>query len=131
MLAISPVLFLFSLLLGSADPVFGQLLENLVDPELVVDQVLPVVFLSWLGGGLLWALTRAPSATELAPAGGRVSSPMMTGALAPIAMLFLAFLVVQSRYLFGGRAVVRGTADLSFCRVRATRLLRAGDDCRP
>ena len=39
---------------------------------------------------------------------------MMTGALAPIAILFLAFLVVQSRYLFGGRAVVRGTADLSF-----------------
>jgi hypothetical protein len=38
----------------------------------------------------------------------------MTGALAPIALLFLAFLLVQSRYLFGGRAVVMGTANLSF-----------------
>ena len=36
-LAISPVLLLFSLLLGSADPVFGQLLENVVDPELVIE----------------------------------------------------------------------------------------------
>ena len=113
-LAISPVLILFSLLLGSADPVFGQLLENVVDPEFIGTQVMPVLFWSWLGAGLLWALTRAPSAMEVVPAGGRVSLPMMTGALAPIAMLFLAFLVLQSRYLFGGRAVVRGTADLSF-----------------
>jgi hypothetical protein len=113
-LAISPVLLLFSLLLGSADPVFGQLLGNLVDPEAVIQRVVPVVLYSWFGAGLLWALTRAPSASEVVPAGGRVSSPMMTGALAPIALLFLAFLLVQSRYLFGGRAVVMGTADLSF-----------------
>ena len=53
-------------------------------------------------------------ATEVAPAGGRVGSPFILGALAPIAILFLAFLLVQSRYLFGGRAVVLGTADLSF-----------------
>ena len=39
---------------------------------------------------------------------------MITGALAPIALLFLAFLLVQLRYLFGGRAVVMGTANLSF-----------------
>jgi hypothetical protein len=43
-----------------------------------------------------------------------VSSSFIIGALSPIALLFLAFLVVQSRYLFGGRAVVLGTADLSF-----------------
>jgi hypothetical protein len=113
-LAISPVLLLFSLLLGSADPVFGQLLGNLVDPEAVIQRVVPVVVYSWFGAGLLWALTRAPSARESVPAGGRVSSPVMTGALAPIALLFLAFLLVQSRYLFGGRAVVMGTANLSF-----------------
>lgn len=113
-LAISPVLLLFSLLLGSADPVFGQLLESFVDPDLVFEQVVPVLFWSWFGAGLLWALTRAPSASEAAPAGGRVDSPAVTGALAPIAILFFTFLMVQSRYLFGGRAVVRGTADLSF-----------------
>jgi hypothetical protein len=113
-LAISPVLLLFSLLLGSADPVFRQLLESVVDPELVVEQVVPLLFWSWLGAGLLWALTRAPSATDRTPAGGHVDSPAVTGALVPIAILFLAFLVVQSRYLFGGRAVVLGTADLSF-----------------
>jgi hypothetical protein len=38
----------------------------------------------------------------------------MVGALAPIALLFAAFLAVQARYLFGGRAVVMGTASLSF-----------------
>ena len=113
-LAISPVLLLFSLLLGSADPVFGQLLGNLVDPEAVIQRVVPVLVYSWFGAGLLWALTRAPSARDVVPAGGRVGSPMITGALAPIALLFLTFLLVQSRYLFGGRAVVMGTADLSF-----------------
>ena len=112
--AISPVLLLFSLLLGSADPVFERLLGRLFNPELVFQQVVPVLFWSWLGVGLLWALTRAPSSTEVAPAGGRVSSSFIVGALAPIALLFLAFLIVQSRYLFGGRAVVLGTADLSF-----------------
>lgn len=113
-LAISPVLLLFSVLLASADPVFGQLMGYLVNPERVVEQVVPVVAFSWIGTGLLWALTRAPSAKEQAPTGGQVSSSVMTGALAPIAILFLTFLVVQSRYLFGGRAVVMGTADLSF-----------------
>lgn len=113
-LAISPVLLLFSILLGSADPVFEQLLGRLLDPEPVLRHVVPILLWSWLGAGLLWALTRAPSASEVGPTGGRVSSPTITGALAPIALLFLAFLVVQSRYLFGGRAVVLGTADLSF-----------------
>ncbi len=112
--AISPVLVLFSLLLGSADPVFERLLGRLVNPELVIQHVVPLMLWSWLGTGLLWGLTRAPLATETGPAGGKVSSPFVIGALAPIALLFLAFLVLQSRYLFGGRAVVLGTADLSF-----------------
>jgi hypothetical protein len=113
-LAISPVLLLFSLLLGSADPVFGQLLENLVDPEVAMSHFFPVAAFSWLATGLLWAMTRAPSANDVPPAGGRVSAPMMLGALTPIALLFAAFLAVQSRYLFGGRSVVMGTANLSF-----------------
>jgi hypothetical protein len=113
-LAMSPVLLLFSLLLGSADPVFGQLLGNLVDPEVAMQHFFPVAVFSWLAAGLLWALTRPPSANDVPPAGGRISAPMMLGALAPIALLFAAFLAVQSRYLFGGRAVVMGTANLSF-----------------
>ena len=112
--AISPVLLLFSILLGSADPVFDQLLRGLLDPAPVIEHVAPVLLWSWFAAGLLWAVTRPPSASEVAPAGGRVSSPIVIGALTPIALLFLAFLVVQSRYLFGGRAVVLGTADLSF-----------------
>jgi len=113
-LAISPVLLIFSLLLGSADPVFGQLLGTLVDPEVAMRHLIPVAGFSWLAAGLLWALTRAPSASERPPAGGWVSGSTVTGALTPIAVLFAAFLAVQSRYLFGGRAVVIGTANLSF-----------------
>lgn len=112
--AISPVLLLFSLLLGSADPMFEQLLGRLLDPEPVLEHVAPLLLWSWFAAGLLWALTRPPSPGTAIPAGGRVSSPAIAGALAPIALLFLSFLVVQSRYLFGGRAVVLGTADLSF-----------------
>lgn len=113
-LAVSPVLLLFSALLGSADPVFGRLLGRLFNPEPLLQHAAVILAGSWVASGLLWALTRAPSATEATPKGGRVSSPAIAGALAPIAVLFLAFLVVQSRYLFGGRAVVLSSSDLSF-----------------
>ena len=113
-LAVSPILLIFSLLLGSADPAFGQLLGNLADPEKIAEQVLPLGFFCWIASGLLWSLTRPPLAKEVAPSGGRASTAMVTGALAPIALLFLTFLLLQSRYLFGGRAVVLGTANLSF-----------------
>ncbi len=113
-LAISPVLVLFSALLASADPAFEHLLRQLVDPERMLDQLVPLAVLSWLGAGILWALTRAPSAREPERTGGWVNSPMIVGALAPIALLFAAFILVQSRYLFGGRAFVLGTADLTF-----------------
>jgi hypothetical protein len=112
-LAVSPVLLLFSALLGSADPVFGRLLGRMFNPEPLLQHAAVILVGSWVASGLLWALTRAPSATEAAPRGGRVSSPAIAGALAPIAVLFLAFLIVQSRYLFGGRAVVLSSTDLS------------------
>ena len=127
-LAISPVLILFSLLLGSADPVFGQLLENFVDPEFV-EQVMPVLFWSWLGAGLLWALTRAPSATEAAPAGGRVSSPHDDRRPGtdrdPFPCLPDAPVPLPLRR--AGRGEGNGGPQLR--RVRAPRLLRTGDDC--
>lgn len=113
-LAISPVLVLFGVLLAGADPVFESLLRRLIDPERLLQQLVPLAFFSWLGAGILWALTRAPSARDMEHTGGRVHSSIITGALAPIALLFAAFLLVQSRYLFGGRAFVLGTADLTF-----------------
>jgi hypothetical protein len=112
--AVSPVLFVFGSLLSSADPALEQLLGNVLDPDLVSGQLVPLVLWSWLGAGLLWSLTRPPSASEVAPPGGRASGPMIAGALVPIALLFLLFLLLQSRYLLGGRAVVLDTANLSF-----------------
>lgn len=115
-LAISPALVIFSLLLGSADPAFGDLLERAFNIELgpVAEQVIPALVLSWIGAGLLYALTRPPLASPAKQTGGWVSSATIGGALLPIALLFGFFLLLQSRYLFGGRAVVLATADLSF-----------------
>lgn len=112
--AISPVLLLFSVLLGSADPVFGRLLGSVFKPDALLQQAIPIALWAWLAAGLLWALTRPPSAVETLPKGGRVRMPAMSGALLPIAALFFCFLVAQARYLFGGRGVVLGTAELSF-----------------
>lgn len=112
--AVSPVLFVFGGLLASADPALERLFENLVDPELVLSHLVPLALWCWLGAGLLWCLTRPPSANELPPSGGRASGSMITGALVPIALLFLLFLLLQARYLFGGRAIVLDSADLSF-----------------
>ena len=115
-LAISPALVVFSLLLSSADPAFDRLMAQAFSVELepVAEQLIPALILSWIGAGLLYSLTRPPLATPARQTGGWVSSATISGALLPIALLFGVFLLLQSRYLFGGRAVVLATADLSF-----------------
>lgn len=114
--AVSPLLVLFALLLGSADSALLRLLEGIVDINLepVLEHLVPILALSWLALGILWALCRTPTPLPRPlPASGFVAPSIVTGGLSALSMLFATFLLLQSRYLFGGRSVVL-QGDLSF-----------------
>ncbi len=114
--AVSPLLVIFALLLGNADKALLRLLEGIVDINLepVLEHAIPIVLLSWLALGVLWALCRSPRPLPRPlSTGGFVAPSIVVGGLSALALLFSTFLVLQSRYLFGGRAVVLA-GDLSF-----------------
>jgi hypothetical protein len=107
--AVSPALVLFAALLSSADPAFRQCLESIVAIDLgpLLPHLVGVALATWFAGGLLWAAARRPEPHPfLPPAGGRVGVTTLIGALGAIEALFALFMVMQSRYLFGGYAHV-------------------------
>lgn len=107
--AVSPLLVIFAILLGSADTALENLLTGLVNVDLapILEHAVPILLLSWLALGVLWALCRTPRALpRFLPSGGLVDANIAVGALSALALLFTTFLVLQSRYLFGGRAIV-------------------------
>lgn len=114
--AISPALLLFAALLSSADPAFGQLLESLVAIDLgpLLPHLFGLALATWCAGGLLWAAARRPEpGRAFPPGGGRVGVTTLVGALGAIEALFALFMVMQSRYLFGGYAHVLGVEGMT------------------
>ena len=86
--------------------------------------------------GVAWIVRRAPPRPPREPQeADRVLSPRATSprigatevtvALGAVNLLFLAFVLVQLRFLFGGRGLVEQRVGLTYARVRAARLLRA------
>jgi Domain of unknown function (DUF4173) len=114
-----PLLFLFGGLFIAADAVFKHLVSSAV-PTLdasIVKRILIVGVFAWLAGGLLRDLLAARTEPEEAPfvQPRRVLGPLEVGvALACLDLLFLAFVVVQFRYLFGGSALVQSEAHLTY-----------------
>jgi hypothetical protein len=112
-----PLLLVFGALFIAADAVFSQLVSSAI-PTLdtaLVERFVIVAIWAWLAGGLLRDL--------LAPRDEEVSFPKQRPglgalelgvALAFLDLLFLAFVVVQFRYLFGGRSLVETTTDLTY-----------------
>jgi len=114
-----PILILFGALLTSADPVFDRLTRFLIvwDFEQLLSHLLLIGFLSWMAAGYLRsvvtpsaALTR-PVAEVPRPGWDALAVGIPLGALA---LLFLAFIVVQARYLFGGEDLIRTTVGLTY-----------------
>jgi hypothetical protein len=114
-----PLLLLFGALFVAADAVFKQLLVTAV-PTLdasVVERVGIAGVWAWLAGGLLRHLL-VPRAEHDDPPFAqprRILGPLEIGiALGFLDLLFLAFVVVQFRYLFGGTALVQSDAHLTY-----------------
>jgi len=113
-----PLLLLFGGLFAAADAIFRSLLVGAV-PDLrhSWSHLLVAFGIGWLSAGLLRDLlaTReeerviAPAVVAIGRSKLRVGTTEIAVALASVDVLFLAFVAVQLRYLFGGRGLVTET----------------------
>lgn len=114
-----PLLLAFGALFVAADAVFKQLISSAVptvDASLV-ERVVVVAVWAWLAGGLLRDLLQARERAEAVPF-ARLRRGLgvveICIALAFLDALFLAFVIVQFRYLFGGSTLVQSEAHLTY-----------------
>jgi hypothetical protein len=119
----APLLLLFGGLFVAADAMFKQLLSSAV-PSLdssVGVRALIVLVWAWLAGGLLRDLLAPREEGRLVRADAfgrgrslRLGATEINVALGVVDLLFLAFVLVQFRYLFGGEGLVETQANLSY-----------------
>jgi hypothetical protein len=123
----TPLVVVFGALFMSADAVFADLVLNVarVDVGLIAGHLLLFAVSAWLATGylrgfltgteppLLRALGDGPSGA-LTPKRPMLGMTEVTTALVALDLLFLVFVIVQFRYLFGGNALVQVTPDLTY-----------------
>lgn len=113
-----PPLLLLSALLMSADPVFERTLQGLVSFEMepILEHALPIAFVAWVSAGYLRALLVRDDAvmSRLRIPRPAFAAAEVTVAVWMINLLFIGFMLVQLRYLFGGASVVEVSAGLGY-----------------
>jgi hypothetical protein len=112
-----PLLIVFGLLFGAADPLFGKLFAlPALDWDELISHIVVAGFVTWVvGGWLRGALVDGRPTTRL-PEGmpfalGRLEVTTILGGLVALFGLFIA---VQVGWLFGGARLVRSTTGLSY-----------------
>ena len=111
-----PLLFVFGALFVAADAVFKHLLSSAV-PAIdltTAERFVVIAVWAWLAGGLLRDLIATRTEVRIAHLRPRLRTLEVNVALGLLNVLFLAFVVVQFRYLFGGQALVASTAHLTY-----------------
>lgn len=113
-----PLLVVFGALFIAADAVFEDLLGG-VAPDIadVWSHVALALALAWAAGGLLRQLvSRAEDggAPEEPPARRTLGTTELTIVLGALDLLFLAFVLVQLRYFFGGNEIVQERTGLTY-----------------
>lgn len=113
-----PLLGVFGALLFSADAVFAGLVRHFLDLDLsgLVSHLAGFLACAWLTAGFLrgvLAKERAPWAEPVpsSPPLGPIELNVVIGALN---LLFLLFILVQCRYLFGGSQLVEVTPGITY-----------------
>lgn len=119
-----PLLVVFGALFAAADAVFRHLLDAALPTGLsgLWPHVLVVPLAAWAAAGLLRDLAAARDEERLVPPGVladrrpslRLNGTEIAVALAAVDVLFLGFVLVQARYLFGGSDVVLERAHLTY-----------------
>jgi len=113
-----PLLLLFGALLTSADPVFAGVVDDVfrLDFETLLPRAFFLSIVAWFTAGYMRAFVpREPLLeTPLQVRGGRLAALEVTSALMLVNVLFLVFVLVQLRYLFGGAGMVEVTQGLTY-----------------
>ncbi|HKW41833.1 MAG TPA: DUF4173 domain-containing protein [Gemmatimonadales bacterium] len=112
-----PLLIVFSGLFASADAVFHDVVTTMfaVDFGSVLSHTVLIGFCAAASAGYFrGALLRATPAAETAASGFSVGIVPVATALGLIDLLFLVFVVIQLRYLFGGAGLVAGATGLTY-----------------
>jgi len=112
----APLLLLFGALFVAADSVFQDYVAAVVpDPEELWTHVLLIIVFAWVSGGLLREYVFKPNPVELKVEPKRtLGGTELTVVLALLDLLFLAFVLVQLRYLFGGQSLVEARTSLTY-----------------
>lgn len=114
-----PLLLIFGGLFAAADAVFADLMNRLITIDLgeFVLHVAGTLFFGFLAAGFLrTALVKEPEPLPLLPRPAGLSlGPTETAiVLGLLNLLFLTFVLVQVRYLFGGAELVQATVSLTY-----------------
>jgi hypothetical protein len=114
-----PLLLVFGGLFAAADAVFETLVVELFGFDVVeaFGHVFLMLFFAWITAGLLWVALLASNPESLAfprPAAFSLGIVEVGVVLGLLDALFLAFVAVQARYLFGGGERVVETAGLTY-----------------
>jgi hypothetical protein len=124
----TPLVMVFGALFMSADAVFAGLVANVLrfDFEWIASHIVLFSILAWLSTGYLRGfltgtelpplrvLWRDGALLGLTPKRPTLGITEVATALAALDLLFLVFVIVQFRYLFGGEALVQVTPDLTY-----------------
>lgn len=118
LLAVVP-LTIFGALFLSADPVFADILSNFIRIDLreFASHLVLIAILSWLACGYLAGFSAGTRLDSLRSPGWNrptLRAGEVAVALGLVDLLFLAFVAVQFRYLFGGSAMVEVTPGLTY-----------------
>lgn len=111
-----PVAAVFGGLLMQADPVFDRLVGRTLQIDLapLASHAGLVLLWGWLAAGVVRVLCRPEAGVARPRSGGTLGLGEVGTVLAVVDLLFLAFVVVQFRYLFGGADLVRGLTGVSY-----------------
>jgi hypothetical protein len=115
----APLLVLFGALLVAADAVFERLVIDIFGFDLakVFSHLFFFCFFAWISAGLLWAglMARLPqNLTVPRPSVVSLGIVEVGVVLGLLDLLFLSFVVIQVRYLFGGAGHVAVTEGLTY-----------------
>jgi hypothetical protein len=116
-LAVPPVI-LFSALFAAADPIFGAFYSRLFqfDMETLLEHCVIIGFVAWAVAGFLRDMVIPGLYRERAPvlSPGRMAFTESMVVLGSVTLVFLLFVVIQVRALFGGDAFVLAETGLTY-----------------
>jgi hypothetical protein len=114
-----PLLLTFGALFVAADAVFAEIMSRTlrIDMGRLVSHVLVTGVIAWVASGYLQGFVRGTSLrlpNSVVSFRPSIGITEVATALGLLALLFLVFVIVQFRYLFGGAQLVLVTPGLSF-----------------